>query len=417
MNDDQEKTIRIVHLSDIHFNKDIYRDPSDHPKLPGLYGSDPGVLTALTGCLSSLEFDALVISGDLSRIGAKQSFRNVKTWLESSTGSSSSMIGINLKDRNIPYIIVPGNHDRFNDGYKQTALDNYREFFPEIKADSVKTIDIKEIKINFHLYDSTSTKGGIGRGYVDKDHMVAKNISHQPNELHIAVMHHHVVQAPCQKRNTTIELINARETLLYLLASRFDAMLFGHTHNRYFEHLPAGSMAELIPKKREVRRIKGKIWLLELINDIKQRARPKININELHYQSRKTKRGKMASRSSLYDYYYLKHLKGIKKVKRPEKCDSPKQFYKQLSEKSVQNDIVLPSVKDMKEHRRVAVSMAPSPCQFGCDNNGFNLINFHFRKANEDEYRLNDVNADVYIYDGAKFDLKENTRIIAEQMS
>lgn len=315
MNDDI-KRIKIIHISDIHFNVDIYSDPVFDPKFDHRYGSDTSVLSALSEFLLNHEFDFLVISGDLSRKGEKQSYHNVFSWLEADNNFAEGHLCVNLRKRNIPYILVPGNHDRFNGGYVQTALKNYYDFFPLIKINSVSKYDKKGISCYFHLFDSSYEKGGFGNGYLEKNHLHPKGIRHKPNQLHIAVLHHHLFQAPNQDRKRFTELINSKDALLYFLGNRFDSILFGHTHNMYFEHLPAKSIIDMLPTKRKKSYYKSGFFNT-LIEKIRDMFGDENSINQFtgnHYpQLKKVKGGQLISLSRIYDYIYLTQLSVFKK--------------------------------------------------------------------------------------------------------
>jgi hypothetical protein len=60
-----EATVRVVHLTDIHFaKKGFWRGAFGTTYLPHRHGHDPTALIALDSALKKLPYDLLILSGD-----------------------------------------------------------------------------------------------------------------------------------------------------------------------------------------------------------------------------------------------------------------------------------------------------------------------------------------------------------------
>ena len=120
--------IRIVHISDLHISEHILRAPRAEFKLPHRYGHDVTVFLALDHSLRETEWDVLLITGDVSRIGRQGEFESVRNWLENKIDFGATRIGLNLSEsKTRSYAIIPGNHDRFNGELTKNSLDNYHQ--------------------------------------------------------------------------------------------------------------------------------------------------------------------------------------------------------------------------------------------------------------------------------------------------
>lgn len=89
-------TIRLAHLSDIHFG-----------------GENPGAVAAATDFVNAGGFDLVVVSGDLTRYGEPQEFRAAAQWLEGLKG---------------PRLVTPGNHDSPYFAPAERVLAPFRRF-------------------------------------------------------------------------------------------------------------------------------------------------------------------------------------------------------------------------------------------------------------------------------------------------
>jgi len=186
-------TISIAHITDLHISESLLK-PNAAMRLPHRWGHDIDALYSLDAQLKATLWDALVVSGDVSRIGHRDSFVLAQNWLERDIAVGSFTIGLNLQHKSIPYVIVPGNHDRFNDSLTQDVLDDHYATFPYIQPGSVSTCTVNGITVNFHLYDSSCRGGGFAVGKIDQIAMTPRACS--LGTLDIAVLHHHLFPPP-----------------------------------------------------------------------------------------------------------------------------------------------------------------------------------------------------------------------------
>lgn len=176
-----------MHLSDIHFREEKFWSPVEQQGIEfwGRYGHDPVHLIELDKKIKELDWDILIISGDLTRVGHPTSFEYVKKWVYSTISILKKIgeyIGLDLGNPESKYakhcFIVPGNHDRFNkEGYSfdprswksliQTKLDNYHKFFQDIGECIKEEIEVNNVKVNVYLCESTYEKGLFAKGCID----------------------------------------------------------------------------------------------------------------------------------------------------------------------------------------------------------------------------------------------------------
>jgi len=183
--------MRIAHISDIHCN----------------HGNDfnSTMFTKATQLLNSYDADITIITGDLTTMGLLSEYELAEQKVSEINGEK---------------IIVPGNHDERNLGFKL-----FPEFFG--KTDFIKTYDT----INFvGLASSEPDKddGHLGRG---RHRLIKKGLA-KNNNLTIISFHHHVIPIPNSGRETNI-IEDAGETLDILLRNKAPLVLMGHRHVPY----------------------------------------------------------------------------------------------------------------------------------------------------------------------------------------
>jgi len=180
--------MRIGHISDIHcnfgadFNSEIF---------------DKAVKT-----LNKYESDIIFISGDLTTEGLLSEYE---------------MAQEKLKQINGKLVIVPGNHDERNLGFKL-----FPEFFGE--TDFIHAYD----DLNFvGLASSEPDKdaGRLGRGRHKK---IVEGIS-KSDKITVIGFHHHLIPVPNSGRETNI-IDDAGETLDIILKNEVPLVLMGHRH-------------------------------------------------------------------------------------------------------------------------------------------------------------------------------------------
>ena len=384
--------ITIVHLSDLHFSeKNFWKDDYEVLHGPHRNGHDPALLFALDKKLKSLKWDKLVITGDLSRVGHEDSFSYLHNWIYGTIHApDGAEIGLNLDPSSDKCVVVPGNHDRFNGGAVQDCLENYQEFFPVFNGSTTKSTEIKGVPVNFHLYDSTYEDGGFSQGYVRARDFIRCETN--DDTLDIVVIHHHVAQAPRQKRNKQLELINVDELLKFLLAENINAVLFGHTHYGMFEKISADVLKKQITFKRKFSRWFRRALPLAWFSS---RLDSKDSSTSFSFKREKCASGRFPSFDKYFEYRYLTDYLKIDGVKGPSKFKEPSQFYDHIkSFRSGYED----EISNLRK-KKVAFSMAPSPTYCGVYKNGFHILKFK-KKNSKFLY-----NCDYYRWDGHDFEL------------
>jgi 3',5'-cyclic AMP phosphodiesterase CpdA len=382
-------TIRVVHLSDIHFSEKDFWGVSQvvKPPVPHRSGHNPKLLLALDEILKKVKWDLMVISGDLSRVGMPDSFLHVKNWLFGQIHvPGGGEIGLKLNEAEKRCFVVPGNHDSFNGEWMQHSLSNYESYFPHMSGRSVERTRVRDTDVNVLLYDSTDpNKGGFARGYLAPT--VFRGWKTDERTLDLAVIHHHLAQDPCQRRQRTLELKNAHLFLAFLLSKHVNGVLFGHTHDSFFEKISADILRDQIMYRRKVPRLLRQI-LPKFFN------RP--DADSLSFDRIATKSGRYPSFDKYFEYLYIKNILG-KSINGPDIFEEPRHFYDHI--KSYRSDYK-EKLHELKK-RKVAFSMAPSPTYAGLEENGFHILNFSW----DGEKFL--YGCERYFWDGAEFTLRQ----------
>lgn len=246
-----EKQLRILHISDIHLleNKALL---AIRPEL--IYGTEGASyqrMKSLTKKINELEFDLVLVTGDYTTMGEKGCYPKVKKWLEQTItpedmhikNDGSTPFGLNLIEKDIEYITIPGNHDYFFNGVaEQVDCTHYTEAFRDSKTRPFKKgeeylfdeIEIKNgLKIRLHRFDSNkiATKAhGIIKTINDID------IKTGDDTLDIAMLHHHCLYTYNLRYEKITELVNGPDVLNKFIEKKMDAILYGHTHVGYLNY-------------------------------------------------------------------------------------------------------------------------------------------------------------------------------------
>ena len=180
--------MKIAHISDIHCN----------------YGSDfnEKIFDKAAKMVNRIESDIVFISGDLTTEGLLTEYKLAKK---------------KLKQINAKQIIVPGNHDERNLGYKL-----FPEFFGE--PSFINEFD----EINFIGLSSSEPDKDNGRLGRRRHKMIEEGIG-KNNKKSVIGFHHHVIPVPNSGRETNI-IDDAGETLDILLKNEIPLVLMGHRH-------------------------------------------------------------------------------------------------------------------------------------------------------------------------------------------
>lgn len=180
--------MKIAHISDIHCN----------------YGTDfnAKIYEKAVTILNKLDADFVFISGDLTTNGLLSEYELAKEKLKEIQGR---------------LMVVPGNHDERNLGYKL-----FPEFFGN--TDFIRTFkDVTLVGMGSSEPDKDG--GRLGRGR----HRLIKAGVKKKKKLTMLGFHHHVIPIPNSGRETNI-IEDAGETLDIILRHAIPLVLMGHRH-------------------------------------------------------------------------------------------------------------------------------------------------------------------------------------------
>jgi|GEM_PF-2124967 len=380
-----EARVRVVHISDIHFSETLFPSP-EHLHWPMRFGHHLPALLALDRFLNEQEWDLLLISGDLTRIGSADSYLWVRNWLEGQIRTGATRIGLDLgKRKDRFYALVPGNHDRFNGRAVQTSLDNFHREFAPIRPGEVRHCEINTIPVHVHLFDSTPVDGTFAHGRILPPDMIPRPMDERG--LDIAMLHHHLIQPVDQKRIRALELLNHAEATSFLMAQGFTAICFGHTHKSFCGWIPGQALVGKLPDHRWA----GRLFRSLLPRQILRALEPTPVVPE----PRQTRDGRYPSRSSHWLHLYLSAKLGLD-IPPPQACATVAEFYREL--KKVGGDRAIGEIVLGMCRQRMLISMAPSACCLEAEPKGLHCLDFSFRDG-----RMVEIGYEVYLFDGGNF--------------
>lgn len=180
--------MKIAHISDIHCN----------------YGTDfnEKIFDKAAKMVSKLDADIVFISGDLTTEGLISEYEFAKE---------------KLKQIDEKLVIVPGNHDERNLGFKL-----FPEFFGE--TDFIHAYDNISL-VGLASSEPDKDDGRLGRG---RHKLIEQGIK-KNDKMAIIGFHHHLIPVPNSGRETNI-IEDAGETLDILLKNKIPLALMGHRH-------------------------------------------------------------------------------------------------------------------------------------------------------------------------------------------
>lgn len=180
--------MKIAHISDIHCN----------------YSSDfnEKMFDKAVKLLNKYEADIVFISGDLTTEGLLPEYELAKE---------------KLKQINGKLVVVPGNHDERNLGWR---------LFPEFFGDTDFIHKFDDINL-LGLASSEPDKDG-GRLGRKRHKLIEQSIKNDEKKTFIG-FHHHVLPVPNSGRETNI-IEDAGETLNIILKNEVPLVLMGHRH-------------------------------------------------------------------------------------------------------------------------------------------------------------------------------------------
>ncbi|MEO6323351.1 MAG: metallophosphoesterase [Thermoanaerobaculia bacterium] len=278
----------LAHISDLHFCVAAEAgSPHRH--------SDKHLLE-LEKQLRTLDYDRLVITGDISNHGDSDSLSLARDWLISRVtrpgGMSTGLDLGNLKR----VILIPGNHDAFNAKRSrkllqswQSSTANFRDTFPEVNLPSPYGVGYDWLqKGDFGLFialadscylgdpdlagDPFGKFKGIAKGKISldqsnelllKSRQGLKGLLPDPNEpgksvdrarfatsLKILLMHHYLF-SPAGGSDSYFMSVDHRDDVFRNIAmADFDAMLCGHSHVATWQSMRYGERFDLRARRR-----------------------------------------------------------------------------------------------------------------------------------------------------------------------
>jgi 3',5'-cyclic AMP phosphodiesterase CpdA len=183
--------MKIAHISDIHFN----------------FGTDfnEKIFKKAINILNKTDPNIVFISGDLTTDGLLTEYNLAKE---------------KIKEINVKPLVVPGNHDERNLGFKL-----FHEVFGE--TDFIKSFN------EFNLVGLASSEpdkddGRLGSGR----HKLIEQAIKKNNKMNVIGFHHHLIPVPNSGRETNI-IEDAGETLDIILKNKIPLVLMGHRHVPY----------------------------------------------------------------------------------------------------------------------------------------------------------------------------------------
>ena len=181
--------------------------------------------------LGSIKPEILIITGDLTDDGYAHEYDIARTYID----------GIKIKNK----IIIPGNHDARNEGYK-VFEEIFGTRFPYYENDKVVILGLD------------STEPDIDDGHIGRENhdMIREKLSVK-GKMKILALHHHLIPIPGTGRERNIP-VDAGEVLKLCVELEINFVLSGHKHlpwiwkleNTYF--ITAGTATS--------RRLKGRSY-------------------------------------------------------------------------------------------------------------------------------------------------------------
>ena len=180
--------MKIAHISDIHCN----------------FGSDfnEKIFDKAAKMVNKVDADLVFISGDLTTEGLLSEYKLAKEKLKQIKGK---------------LVVIPGNHDERNLGFKL-----FPEFFGE--TDFIQDYDDINL-VGLASSEPDRDNGRLGRGR----HKIIEQAIKKDDKLTVIGLHHHVLPVPNSGRETNI-IEDAGGTLDIILKNEVPLVLMGHRH-------------------------------------------------------------------------------------------------------------------------------------------------------------------------------------------
>jgi 3',5'-cyclic AMP phosphodiesterase CpdA len=205
---------RIAHISDLHF-------PAKSPEQ----------VTALSRSIALMAPDIIVVSGDLTRSGTKDEFRQAKEFLEPFA---------------VPKLILPGNHDIPVPGLWARLQGPFRRFEAYFAAipSCLETPDLVIVGLNTAVGLQPSLDWSLGRVLPRRLEAAVELLNeHRGDRLMVVAGHHPLHQHhldPVRSRT-----FRGEEAFGSLTAAGMDLYLHGHLHRAGCRCFPAADKRDI----------------------------------------------------------------------------------------------------------------------------------------------------------------------------
>lgn len=237
-------TTRIGHLSDIHVPalepfslRDLFSKRVTgflNFKLKRQKEYEIRVLQAAVQQLIDARVDLVIVSGDLTNLAYRQEFETAKKLLSP------------LSDAQIPWFVVPGNHDR----YLAAACDGRMEHIFQdhlgeaLGDDAYPWLSSQHGATIIGLNSAVPNAPFQAWGEVSQDQLhaleAARTRIQSLAQPIVIVVHHHLGKAPNKKNDANRNLRNSDQVLA--LAQKLGAQLVIHGHNHFLDIQDMGAV-------------------------------------------------------------------------------------------------------------------------------------------------------------------------------
>lgn len=194
--------LNLLQISDLHFGPPYVA----------------GVGDALLKQARELPIDAIVVNGDLTQRATAEQFQQAKAFIDALP--------------NVPYVVIPGNHDVPLYRVWERLWDPYRQYQRHISEDLNQVLRVEGatiVALNSAAPRRAITNGRIRPSQLELCGREFANSS--PDDLRIVVVHHHFAPPPDYDRSPVMP--GARRALDYFQSQDVDMILGGHLHRAY----------------------------------------------------------------------------------------------------------------------------------------------------------------------------------------
>ncbi|MBN1898709.1 MAG: metallophosphoesterase [Spirochaetes bacterium] len=206
--------MKIVQISDIHCGSSMF---------------DENLMKNTITQVNQIDPDVLILTGDLTMDGYHEEYRKAVSYIRK----------FKVKKK----LIVPGNHDSRNVGWK---------LFEKMIGNPFKIIRMNKDII---ICGADSTEPDLDDGQMGRYHTNKfRKIFAEDFRFKILAMHHHVISVPNSGREMNI-LRDAGDVLQMLVRSRVNLVLSGHKHMPHLWHFEGIKI--LTSTTTTTRRIRG----------------------------------------------------------------------------------------------------------------------------------------------------------------